>query len=72
MESPFSRPPWAPATVRSRGSLGGTTCHFDMTCPITGDAVYKGQKDNVIINVLMPNPDAWEHQLSYFAAQGRR
>jgi hypothetical protein len=72
MESPFARPAWAPRTVRSRGGMNGALCHFDMTAPITGDAIYKGQKDNVIVHALVPNPDAWEHQLSYFAALGRR
>jgi hypothetical protein len=56
--------------VQQRGK-SGVTCHFDMTCPITGDAIYKGQKDGSFVHSLVPNPDAYEHQNAYFAANGR-
>lgn len=41
-------------------------CNLQMKCPITGDLIYTGQTtQNRDVMVLLPNPDAREHQREY-------
>lgn len=47
--------------------IRGVRCDFQCFAPITGDALYHGMdKDERLINALIPNPDAAAFQLRYF------
>jgi hypothetical protein len=46
------------------GKTGKALFKFDMVAPITGDAVYKYEDEKTgIHHALLPNPDAYAHQL---------